>query len=47
MYPMYRTFEEALPYYSKNGIIPDDGSEEVREFNDMMEFLYLGRKSES
>ena len=44
--PLYRTFEEAYPYYKEYGILEDDGTEEVREFNDMMEFLYLGRKEE-
>ena len=41
---LYKTFEEAYTYYKKHGILEDDGTEEVREFNDMMEFLYLGRK---
>lgn len=40
---MYKTFEEALPYYRKNGILPDD-KQEYREFNSIMQFLYLGRK---
>ena len=44
---MYRTFEEAYPYYKQYGIIPDDGSSDVKEFNDLMEFLYLGRKAEN
>ena len=42
---LYQTFEEAFPYYQEHGIIPDDGTDEVQEFNKMMEFLYLGRKS--
>lgn len=41
---IYKTFEEALPYYKEHGIIPDDGTDEIQEFNDMMEFMYLGRK---
>lgn len=41
---IYKTFEEALPYYKEHGIIPDDGTDEIYEFNDMMEFMYLGRK---
>lgn len=41
---IYKTFEEALPYYKKHGIIPDNGTDEIHEFNDMMEFMYLGRK---
>lgn len=40
---LYRTFEEALPYYQQYGILKDDGTAEVREFNDLMEFLFLGR----
>lgn len=41
---VYKTFEEALPYYKEYGIILDDGTDEIHEFNDMMEFMYLGRK---
>ena len=41
---MYRTFEESYPYFKESGILDDDGTDEVKEFNDMMEFLYLGRK---
>lgn len=41
---IYKTFEEALPYYKEHGIILDDGTDEIYEFNDMMEFMYLGRK---
>ena len=41
---MYSTFEEAFPYYINNGHL-EESSEENREFNDMMEFLYLGRKA--
>ena len=40
---LYSTFEQAYPYYKERGHIDED-TEEVREFNDMMEFLYLGRK---
>lgn len=39
----YSDFESALPYYKQVGIIQDD-TEEAREFNDIMEFLYMGRK---
>lgn len=42
---MYETFEEALPYYKENGHI-NEGSMEIKEFNDMMEFLYLGRNED-
>ncbi|WP_305153777.1 hypothetical protein [uncultured Clostridium sp.] len=40
---MYSDFESALPYYKENGILISD-SLEIQEFNDIMEFLYLGRK---
>lgn len=41
---LYIDFESALPYYKKYGII-DENSEEIKEFNDIMEFLYLGRRT--
>ena len=37
-------FESALPYYKQYGIIDED-SEEIKEFNDIMDFLYLGRRT--
>lgn len=41
--PSYLDFESALPVYKENGIL--EGNEpEIQEFNDIMEFLYLGRK---
>ena len=40
---LYSDFESALPYYKSRGIITHDDSE-GKEFNDIMDFLYLGRK---
>ena len=40
---VYSDFESALPYYRENGPILDN-TLEAKEFNDIMEFLYLGRK---
>lgn len=40
---VYSDFESALPYYRKKGPILDN-TLEAKEFNDIMEFLYLGRK---
>lgn len=39
----YSDFESALPYYETYGKITDN-TLEANEFNDIMEFLYLGRK---
>ncbi len=41
---LYIDFEGALPYYKQYGIIDED-SEEIKEFNDIMDFLYLGRRT--
>lgn len=41
---LYTNFEEAIDFYKENGKI-DDISEEIMEFNSIMEFLYLGRKN--
>lgn len=41
---LYIDFESALPHYKQHGIIDED-SEEIKEFNDIMDFLYLGRKA--
>lgn len=41
---LYIDFESALPYYKRYGIIDED-SEEIKEFNDIMDFLYLGRRT--
>lgn len=41
--PLYLDFESALPVYKENGILEGD-EPEIQEFNDIMEFLYLGRK---
>lgn len=40
---LYSDFESALPHYRKNGIIQDN-TLEAQEFNDIMEFIYMGRK---
>ena len=40
---LYSDFESALPYYKSRAIITHDDSE-GKEFNDIMDFLYLGRK---
>ena len=40
---LYSDFESALPYYQKNGILLSN-EPEIEEFNDIMNFLYLGRK---
>lgn len=42
---LYDSFESALPYYKEKGII--QGSlPEIKEFNSIMEFLYMGRKKD-
>ena len=41
---LYIDFESALPYYKQYGIIDED-SEEIKEFNDIIDFLYLGRRT--
>ncbi|MGT2637563.1 hypothetical protein ACVRWL_07265 [Streptococcus ratti] len=41
---LYKNFEEAIEFYKENGKIGGN-SEEITEFNSIMEFLYLGRKS--
>jgi len=40
----YQTFEEALPYYLQYKSTLDDSKADEKEFIDMMDFLYLGRK---
>lgn len=40
---LYSDFESALPYYKEKGILTGD-DEETTEFNDIMNFLYMGRK---
>lgn len=42
---LYSSFESALPYYKEKGILMGDDFE-AEEFNDIMDFLYLGRKEE-
>lgn len=40
---LYSDFESALPHYKSKGILIGDDLE-TKEFNDIMNFLYLGRK---
>ena len=40
---MQSYFESALPYYKSRGILIGDDLE-TTEFNDIMNFLYMGRK---
>ena len=32
-----------MPYYKQSGIIQGD-TEDIKEFNDIMEYLYMGRR---
>lgn len=41
---LYDDFESAIDFYQKNGIV-SGSSPEIKEFNSIMEFLYLGRRS--
>lgn len=41
---MYKTFEEAFSHFQQYGNVPGR-TYEVKEFNDLMELLYMGRKS--
>lgn len=41
---LYNDFESAIDHYRVSGTISGESSE-VKEFNSIMEFLYLGRKS--
>jgi hypothetical protein len=43
---IYNDFESAINHYRESGTIIGESSE-VKEFNSIMEFLYLGRKSKS
>lgn len=40
---LYNNFEQAKPLYLSNGIL-GGSSDEIKDFNSIMEFLYLGRK---
>lgn len=42
---LYNSFEQAKQLYLNKGIL-DDNNPENKEFNDIMEFVYLGRKVE-
>ncbi|MBS6194811.1 MAG: hypothetical protein KH828_04455 [Clostridiales bacterium] len=39
----YSDFESALPYYRQVGRVQGTAPE-IQEFNDIMDFLYMGRK---
>lgn len=41
----YHTFEEAREFYLRFGVVEDDTAE-VKEFNEIMRFVFQGRKSE-
>lgn len=41
--PLYYDFESAIELYKEVGVINDE-SEDIREFNSLMEFVYLGRR---
>ena len=43
--PIYTTFEEAVRYYKENGIVEGE-EQDIKEFNDLMEFVYIGRREE-
>lgn len=43
---LYNDFESAIDYYRECGAISGD-SDEIKKFNSIMEFLYLGRKSKN
>lgn len=43
---LYNDFESAIDYYRESGSISGESSD-IIEFNSIMEFLYLGRKSNS
>lgn len=43
---LYNDFESAIDYYRMSGIVSGESSE-IKEFNSIMEFLYLGRKSKN
>ena len=41
---LYIDFDESIDYYKRGGIVEGE-TLEIQEFNSIMEFLYLGRKS--
>ena len=41
--PLYSDFESAMVYYEQYGIVAGT-SQDVIEFNDLMEFVYIGRR---
>ena len=42
IYPQYKDFESALFHYHEKGILPGN-SKEIKEFNSLMDFVYMGR----
>lgn len=42
IYPQYKDFESALLHYHEKGILPGN-SKEIKEFNSLMDFVYMGR----
>lgn len=42
---LYKTFEEALKYYHEYGVVSGN-TEDVEEFNSLMEFMYVGRREQ-
>ena len=43
---LYNDFESAIDYYRMSGTVSGESSD-IKEFNSIMEFLYLGRKSKN
>lgn len=41
--PLYSDFESAMSYYERYGIVSGT-SQDIAEFNDLMEFVYIGRR---
>lgn len=42
--PLYSDFESAKSYYEQYGIV-EGSSQEIAEFNDLMEFVFIGRRN--
>lgn len=42
--PLYKDFETAKAYYKEHGIVEGE-TPDVAEFNDLMEFVYIGRRT--
>lgn len=41
--PLYSDFESAKCYYEQHGVVIGE-TQEIKEFNDLMEFVYIGRR---